>query len=64
MGSRPRFPIGRFKVAATDEIAPGALLDRTFVGEQVVGAGTPGVGCARLAHVGRSVDLNAEHTFN
>jgi hypothetical protein len=27
---RPRFPIGWFKIAATDEIESGGLVERTF----------------------------------
>ena len=33
---RPRFPVGWFKVAAIGEIEPGAVVERTFLGEQVV----------------------------
>ena len=33
---RPPFPIGWFMVARADELGPGAVLERTFLGDQVV----------------------------
>lgn len=34
--ARPSFPTGWFEVARTDELDPGAVVERTFLGERVV----------------------------
>ena len=56
---RPEFPIGWFKVAAIDEIEPGALLERTFLGEQVVAfrteSGRSAVVSAFCPHLGANL---------
>ncbi len=56
---RPRFPIGWFKVAGANEIEPGALLERTFLGEQVVAfrteSGQPAVVSAYCPHLGANL---------
>lgn len=56
---RPAFPVGWFAVAAVDAVAPGELLERTFLGEQVVAfrtaSGRPGVVSAYCPHLGANL---------
>jgi phenylpropionate dioxygenase-like ring-hydroxylating dioxygenase large terminal subunit len=56
---RPRFPVGWFKVTATDEIEPGDLVERTFLGKQVVAfrteSGRPAVVSAHCPHLGANL---------
>ena len=56
---RAPFPVGWFKVVATDEIGPGALVERTFLGEQVVvfrtESGRPAVASAYCPHLGANL---------
>lgn len=56
---RPPFPIGWFMVCAAADLAPGALLERTWCGEQVVAfrteGGTPAVTAAHCPHLGANL---------
>ena len=56
---RAPFPVGWFKVVATDEIGPGALTERTFLGEQVVAfrteSGQTAVASAYCPHLGANL---------
>lgn len=56
---RPRFPIGWFMVAAADAVAPGALIERTWLGQQIVAfrgeSGTVGVVSAYCPHLGANL---------
>jgi cholesterol 7-desaturase len=57
--TRPRFPVGWFKVAKADEIAPGNLLERTFLGRDVVvfrtESGRSSVVSAHCPHLGANL---------
>ena len=56
---RPPFPVGWFAVGRADSIAPGALVERTFLGEQIVAfrteSGRPGVVSAYCPHLGANL---------
>jgi phenylpropionate dioxygenase-like ring-hydroxylating dioxygenase large terminal subunit len=56
---RPRFPIGWFKVAAADEVEPGTMVERAFLGQQVVAfrtaSGRPAVVSAYCPHLGANL---------
>jgi phenylpropionate dioxygenase-like ring-hydroxylating dioxygenase large terminal subunit len=56
---RPPFPVGWYHVVATDEIATGSLVERTFLGEQVVAfrteLGRPAVASAYCPHLGANL---------
>jgi phenylpropionate dioxygenase-like ring-hydroxylating dioxygenase large terminal subunit len=56
---RPRFPIGWFKIAATEEIECGGLLERIFLGQPVVAfrteSGKPAVVSAFCPHLGANL---------
>ena len=72
---RPPFPVGWFGVCPAADLGPGALLERTFLGEQVVAFRT-GSGCAavvsahcphlgaNLARGGRVVDESLRCPFH
>lgn len=56
---RPRFPVGWFKVCAASELAPGELLERTWMGDQVVAfrtaSGRVAVLSAHCPHLGANL---------
>ncbi len=56
---RPPFPRGWYKVAGSEEIPAGGLLERTFLGEQIVAfrteAGVPSVTSAYCPHLGANL---------
>ncbi len=56
---RPPFPIGWFMVARADELEPGAVLERTFLGQQVVAfrteSGRSAVVSAHCPHLGANL---------
>jgi phenylpropionate dioxygenase-like ring-hydroxylating dioxygenase large terminal subunit len=56
---RPPFPIGWFMVVRADELAPGAVIERTFLGEQVVAfrteSGRAAVASAYCPHLGANL---------
>src|SRR5215213_5750211 len=56
---RPPFPIGWFMVARAEELQPGALLERTFLGQQVVAfrteSGRAAVVSAYCPHLGANL---------
>ncbi len=56
---RPPFPIGWFMVCAVDDLAPGAVIERTWMGDQVVAfrtsSGRPAVASAFCPHLGANL---------
>jgi phenylpropionate dioxygenase-like ring-hydroxylating dioxygenase large terminal subunit len=56
---RPPFPVGWFMVCAAAELGPGELVERTWMGDQVVafrsGAGVPAVLSAHCPHLGANL---------
>ena len=56
---RPRFPIGWFVVSTSTDLADGAVLERTFLGDQVVAfrteSGAPAVLSAHCPHLGANL---------
>ena len=56
---RPPFPIGWFAVAPSADLAPGGLIERTFLGEQAVAfrteSGQPAVVSAYCPHLGANL---------
>ena len=56
---RPPFPVGWFALTRADSLAPGTLMERTFLGEQIVAfrtsSGRPGVVSAYCPHLGANL---------
>lgn len=56
---RPPFPIGWYMVAPSSRLGPGTLLERTFLGDQVVAfrtaSGRPAVVSAHCPHLGANL---------
>jgi phenylpropionate dioxygenase-like ring-hydroxylating dioxygenase large terminal subunit len=59
MDPRPPFPIGWFAVCRASDLAAGELLERTWMGDQVVAfrteSGTPAMFPAHCPHLGANL---------